>query len=369
MGDAFVIGASYPWVTCGHDFGPRPPAWSGARPTDWARVGAELAELSSLGISVVRYWILGGGINYPVGRRPSEIASRVPFTEPYASRWDWARGRAFRFVPREVPPLPRAFLEDFARLLDACRAAGVRLLPSLLSFEMLLPIVEQTGGVESGGRGAFALDPSLRPRFLDATLEPLLEASEPYRDALFAWEVMNEPDWPALAAPERGPLAPPLALCDFLLDGARRIARRGFLATIGFCNARPSWLLPSARAGLSRLAASGRYLPQRHCDAREDLGMRLPPASRSAVEPCLLGELPTAQARRWADPELLATEHDPDRYLEARVALAKERGYAGALLWAVRSDDPQTRWDERVRAQIARVTARGRRPAGAAGAR
>lgn len=352
-----MIGVNYPWVTCGHDFGPRPPAWSGARPTDWDRVRAELTELASIGVTIARFWILGGGINYPVGRDPIEIASEVPFTEPYPSRWAWAKGRAFRFEPREVPPLPRAFVEDFTKLLDACRAARVRLLPSLLSFEMLLPIVEKTGGPKTGGRGAFVLGP-LRARFLDATLEPLLDASDDYRDAIFAWEVMNEPDWPALPTEERGPYAPPLALSGFLLEGARRIARRGFLATIGFCNARSSWLSPSARAGLSRLAASGRYLHQRHFYAREDIGMRLLPADRSLIEPCLLGELPTAQARRWADPELWGTESDPDRFFEARIALAKERGYVGALAWAVKSEDTQTRWDASIRAQIARVSAR-----------
>lgn len=354
VGGAFVIGANFPWVTCGHDFGPRPPAWNGAPPTDWAKVRDELEGLAAIGVRVVRFWILAGGINYPVGRDPIEIAREVPFTAPYPSRWAWAKGRAFRFEPREAPPLPRAFLDDFAALLEACRAAGVRLIPSLLSFEMLLPIVEQKGGPKSGGRGAFVLGP-LRARFLDATLEPLLEVSELDRDAIFAWEVMNEPDWPALPTRHRGPYAPPDALSAFLLEGAERIARRGFLATIGFCNARPTWLAPSAQRGLARLAASGRYLHQRHFYAREDLGMRLPPAAWSAIQPCLLGELPTAQARRWADPELWDTEADPDRYLEARIALAKERGYTGALVWAVKSDDPQTRWDDRVRAQIRRA--------------
>ena len=45
-------------------------------------------------------------------------------------------------------------------------------------------------------------------------------------------------------------------------------------------------------------------------------------------------------------------------YLEARLALAKERGYVGALVWACRSADLHTRWDERVKAQVKRAAER-----------
>src|SRR5690606_5266334 len=236
----FVLGANYPWVSCGHDFGPRPPAWAGAKRTDWGRVQSELEELRGLGLSVVRYWLLAGGVNYPVGRDPDEIAARVPFREPFAGRRTGAR--ALRFELHAPPPaLPQAFLDDFGRLLSACRAAGVRLLPSLVSFELFLPITPHPGGPASGGRGALVLGANQRA-FFDAVLEPLLEVSEGQRDALFAFEVMNEPDWPALPAAGRGPFAPPDALARFLVQGARRIARRGLLSTIGFCNARPSWL-------------------------------------------------------------------------------------------------------------------------------
>jgi len=352
----FVLGANYPWVSCGHDFGPRPPAWAGAKRTDWGRVQSELEELRGLGLSVVRYWLLAGGVNYPVGRDPDEIAARVPFREPFAGRRTGAR--ALRFELHAPPPaLPQAFLDDFGRLLSACRAAGVRLLPSLVSFELFLPITPHPGGPASGGRGALVLGANQRA-FFDAVLEPLLEVSEGQRDALFAFEVMNEPDWPALPAAGRGPFAPPDALARFLVQGARRIARRGLLSTIGFCNARPSWLPDEARAALAELAIRGRYLHQRHHYPREDLGMRLAPASASAIEPCLLGEVPTAQHSRWADPELWETESDPARYLEARIALAKERGYAGALVWACRSEDPHTRWDARVKAQVKRAAER-----------
>lgn len=351
----FVLGVNVPWVRCGHDFGPRPPAWAGAPPTDWSALARELESVRALGARVARFWILAGGVNYPVGVDPSRIADAVPFTAPFSSRRPWARERAHRLELRGDPPsLPSAFLADFERLLVACRAADVKLLPSLVSFELFARLREQAGGPRSGGRGAFVLGARTGP-FYDRVLEPLLERSEPYRDALFAWEVMNEPDWAALPTPERGPWAPPEALAAFLLEGARRVARRGFRATIGFANPRPSWLPPDVLAGLRALADRGVYVHQRHFYPREDLGMRLPPAHASAVVPCLLGELPTAQAARWADPELWLTESDPERYLEARLALAKERGYEGALVWSCRGSDPQSRWSPGTRAQLRRA--------------
>jgi hypothetical protein len=354
----FVLGANIPWVTCGHDFGPRPPAWRGARPTDWAALERELAALHALGLRVARFWVLAGGVNYPVGSDPTAIADVVPFDAPYPSRRHWRTAQTYRFELRgALPRLPDAFLEDFERLLEACRAADVALLPSLTSFELLGPIVSHTGGPRSGGRGSFVLGARTGP-FLDAVLEPLLERCEPYRDAIFAWEVMNEPDWGALPRGVRGPWAPPDALSAFLLEGVRRIARRGFRATIGFIHARPTWLSPEHRATLQTLADRDSYVHQTHFYAREDIGMRLPRASDTAVTPCLLGELPSAQAYRWADPELWATEAEPDRYLEARLALAAERGYVGALVWSCRGTDSQTRWNASTQAQIARAARR-----------
>lgn len=350
---SFVLGANYPWLRCGHDFGPRPPAWAGAGPTDWAQVRRDFEALSDLGLSVVRFWLLAGGVNYPVGRNPFAIAARVPFVDRLSRRSPWHD--AERLEPRaEPPPLPSAFLDDFARLLTICRETGVRLLPSLLSFELFFPLVAQPGGPVSGGRSAFVLGNN-QSLFFDRVLEPLLDLGVAHQDALFAFEVMNEPDWPVLGLDERGPTTPALALSRFLADGATRIARRGLLGTIGFCHAHPTWLTAEASATLTQLATEGAYLHQRHFYPREDLGMRLAQADASITSPCLLGELPSAQSGRWADPELWSTESDPERYLEARIALAQERGYAGALIWGCRSEDPHSRWDARVRAQLRRA--------------
>jgi hypothetical protein len=357
---SFTLGINFPWVTCGHDFGPRPPEWSGAPPTDWAAVEAELSEMRALGLRMARWWVLAGGVNLPVGAPASSIARRAPFVAPWP-RWQrprvrWRRGRPEHWRPRApLPALPRRFLDDFERLLRACASAGVKLVPSLVSFELFLPL-EAQGGPTSGGRAAFALG-ARQAAFFDATLEPLLEVTERHRDALAAWEVANEPGWALAPGRRRDGAHPPWvradALTDFLLDGVRRIARRDLRATIGFDDPRPRWLDPAARTALRRLAERGAYVHQRHHYPRGARGQPLPPAAESPVRPCWLGELATARAGRWSDAGL--AEDDPDAYLERRLALVRERGYEAALLWASRATDPSVRWDAGTRAQVRRA--------------
>lgn len=356
------LGINFPWVTCGHDFGPRPPAWSSAPPTDFAAVEAELRALRDDGITCARWWILAGGVNLPVGADPCTVARREPWLDawprherPFVARREHVPERWVLTAP--LPPLPRAFHDDLARLLDACRASGVKLWPSLISFELLLPIEDQVGGVTSRGRADFALGDNAGA-FFDATLEGVLDVCEHYRDAVEAVEIANEPGWALVAGWERArwgthpAWTTPEILGDFLVEGCRRVARRGFVSSVGFLHADPPWLPPSAKMTLRRLAERGAYRHQTHHYPSVTGTRVLPDASRAVCEPCWVGEVATSQEGLW--PELAETEHDADGFLAARLAHAERRGYAGALLWAHRSTDPHTRWDEGTRAQTRR---------------
>ena len=362
---AFRVGINFPWIACGHDFGPRPPPWAGAAPTDWENAYEELCRLREDGVRIARWWILAGGVNLPCGSAVGPFADRVAAVK----RWPWWKRRAVRRrsrVPerfaarRALPPLPARFLEDFERLLQVCARADVQLWPSLFSFELLLPIDDQGEGVSSGGRGSFATDP-FQSAFFDATLEPLLEVSARYRATIAAWEVANEPGWARKGgfverfAPHPGWIDDDV-LSQVLMDGVRRISARGFRASIGFIDHRPAWLSPYARAALRRLAGDGRYVHQMHHYPSVTKLPALPPVERSFVRPCIVGELPTSRAHRWDEPHL--AEDDEGRYLERRLERVRELGYEAALLWAYRATDPHVRWDEVTRAQVRRVAAR-----------
>ncbi|MEZ4339431.1 MAG: hypothetical protein R3B82_22640 [Sandaracinaceae bacterium] len=343
---SLALGVNFPWVTCGHDFGPRPPAWAGAPPTDWAKVAEELSHLRGLGVTTARWWVLGGGVNFPCGIDPAEAAVRGRFGAGFPRT-------AERWFPRGAPPrLPDAFLEDFARLLDVCAKSGVALWPSLVSFEAFLPLETQSGGVTSRGRDRLVLHPG----FFDATLEPLLEVCESRRDAIRAFEVVNEPRW-ALTADwlraEHGrhpTWVAPEAMSRFVAEGAERIARRGLVATVGFLDAAAPWLTHEARGRLRRLADAGRYVHQHHHYPSVIGAKTLAPAWQSAIRPVWLGELSTSRHGRWYDAGL--REDDDGAYLARRLALVEARGYDGALLWAFRATDPHTRWDARVEEQL-----------------
>jgi len=354
---SFALGINFPWVTCGHDFGPRPPPWAGAPRTDWAQVERELRELAADGLRIARWWILAGGVNLPVGVQPETVARRAPFLEPWPA-WKRRLVRPPRVperwvLERPLPRVPDAFLEDLDALLSACAAAGVRLVPSLVSFELMLPL-EAQGEVTSRGRDSFVLGDAMHP-FFDTTLEPMLDVAAGRPEAIAAFEVANEPGWPLVPGWERDrygahpPWVDPYALSAFLEEGARRIARRGLTATVGFLDPDPEWLAPSARATLSRLADAGRYVHQRHHYPSVTGVSALPPADASPIRPIWLGELATSRHGPWPDVDEGAD------WVARRVEHVRARGYDGALLWAHRATDPHVRWDRETRAQVRRV--------------
>jgi len=302
--------------------------------------------MRALGITLVRWWLLGGGVNLPCGIDPSSIAARQPFGRGFPAH-------AHRWVPSEpLPVLPQSFLIDFERLLEACERTGVSLWPSLVSFESFLPIEDQAGGVTSRGRAPLLLDPSFYP----SVLEPLLDVCERRPKGVFAFEVCNEPGW-ALAPGwlnasfgQHPPWVSAERMSRFLTDGVDRIARRSLVATVGFLDASVPWLTVSARSRFRTLAARGSYVHQHHHYPGVTGQRALPPAWRSAVQPVWVGEVSTTRHGRWHGGGL--AEDDPRRFLERRIQHIASAGYAGALLWARHSGDPHARWDANVESQV-----------------
>ena len=360
---SFVLGMNHPWVHCGHDFGLRPPAWQGAGRGDWAPVEAELLAQRALGITQSRWWVLAGGKNYPVGEDPDDRFERR----------ESRLGMVFEGTP---PPLTWEFLEDFEKLLKAATRVGMKLIPSLMSFELFFPAMQHGERIFSGGRSRVVLGASTQAvepavdAFLDATLSPLLELSSRYRDAIGLWEVMNEPDWVVQGGPlhlrirdGRATIMPKLVdarSMNVLLSRAlERIIAAGFVSTVGFKQADPPWLGPRLRAQLKDWGASGRYVHQLHYYPSLHEPRRLPHHDSLPYRPCWLGEMPTAQGRwldpfhmRWLDGWAWWREADPTRYLARRLEIVKARGYPAALLWSATSDDPASAWTELQRRQL-----------------
>jgi hypothetical protein len=161
----------------------------------------------------------------------------------------------------------------------------------------------------------------------------------------------------------------------YLFLASQRIMHAGFTATVGFKQARPSWLQPYLWDFFHGASARGQYLHQLHHYPTLFTERRLSPATQGPLGKVLVGEFPSSDERApfsnysWADAGL--SERDPARYLERRLAFMAEQGYLGAFLWASEPEwikarrvqngglfepDPRVRWTHRQREQVQRFT-------------
>jgi len=335
------VGVNYPWFDYGWDFGLGPPAWRGGRSTpNWyAEIDNHLRLFQGLGISVVRWFILADGLTYGVGG-----AAPVP---------DRTRSGGWRFDP---PPLSGEFLEHFDELLarfEAARANGrpsIQLLPVLIDFHFCQPgirPVEKLNPLDpvaptqdpdwvKQGRADALTDATKRKRFLDHVLDPLLRASRRYAEVIYAWELINEPDWVTRgwhSSPFARTPVPHAAMRAFIEEGTERIRAAGFKPTIGFASIGTLW-----QSGITAEINQFHYYPggARALD-RHDFDPSLPG---------IIGEFATAGTDVW--PDLMGS----DQSVLHRLRLARSHGYPLAILWSFRARDRHTIWSADVERDI-----------------
>jgi hypothetical protein len=87
------------------------------------------------------------------------------------------------------PYLHPRFIVYFREVLRICQLTGVKLIPSLLDFGIAEP------ALGNSRRNDIVSDPVMTKIFLDQVFEPLLDESFKVPNAIFAWEIMNEPKW------------------------------------------------------------------------------------------------------------------------------------------------------------------------------
>jgi len=327
------VGVNYPWLDYGWDFGLGPARWRGARtaPRWLERIDDDLDRLHGLGVDVVRWFILADGLTYGTD-------DRAPRPEPAQGSW--------RFDP---PALDQEVIDHFDELLrrfariGAPGAAAMQLLPVLIDFQFCWPgvrPVEEDDGWVKRGRADAILDAEKRSRFLGAALEPFLEVSARQRDVIYAWELINEPDW-ITAGWHRSPIAstpiPRRAMVEFLEDGAQRIRSAGFKSTIGFASARTL-----RRSAVAADVDQFHYYP----DGKTPLGSH----AVDAQGPRIIGEFATSTDDVW--PGLGPTSQD----VAYRLRLAASRGYELAIPWSLHAVDRHTDWSAAVEEDIRAFT-------------
>ncbi len=287
----FTVGANLPWISYGGDFGAN--AWQSAggvhtRPGELAQA---LDRAGAAGVRRIRWFML-------------------------------CDGRAgIRFDADGTPlGLDDSFDRDVDATLVAAGDRGIEIMFVLLDFLWCAPR-RQVAGVPLGGRDDVLRDELKRAALLERVVAPILQRYGG-RPQIFAWDVINEPEWSTcgLGARRRRACVPLDAMRALVRDTAGFVHRyTRHAVTVG--SAASSWLDAWRDLGLDFYQAHW----YEHLERRAPLSR---PVSDLALDrPVLLGEFPS-RVSPLGVRQILDT--------------AREAGYAGGFFWSVLADDDAT---------------------------
>ena len=291
----FFLAVNYPWLAYGVDFGFSPWGHNGVSgESAHATTATDFAAIRSSGVSVVRWFLL-------------------------------CDGRSGIRYENDIPAGPDEFLlADVAAALDLASQSNLRICFSLFDFlwlqtperttaEAAPPLPGRNTLQFAGGREAL-LRRVLIPLFREFRRHP----------GLFAWEIVNEPEW-AIPEFQRSPKAT-LPLADaraFFAEIADAIHQEsaGIPVTLG--SARLQWVRAWSEIGLDHLQAH--YYPQLERD--RPFSQQLAEVA-NLPQPLWMGELPAN------DPS------SPDYSLEGALTACRLAGLHGAGIWRWRPPEP-----------------------------
>jgi hypothetical protein len=332
-----LVGVNYPWIDYAWDFGDPPEAWVNPQyVAEWRekkrqQIVADFRAFAEMGLFAVRWFMLADGLSYGAGADAPKIVS---------GKW------TFDSLPREHR-FHQQLCDDFEFVLKTCDELKIKFVPSLIDFHWCHQgtVADANAGIVKGGRYDIVADPAKSKTFFDHVLEPLLEISLRYPDAIYAWELINEPEWVTETRSlmqirsDVNKTVTQDQMLAFIAEGVGRInakllpdGRQAFRSTIGFAHwdAIESW--DSAGLGVT-LHQFHYYAPDRR---------KIPKHHFSDEYPCFIGEFATTFQRGW--PEL--KKQDLARAITARLRCVEEKGYPAAFLWSARATDDATTWTE-----------------------
>ncbi|MBF6599353.1 MAG: hypothetical protein IVW36_02445 [Dehalococcoidia bacterium] len=158
----FLLGANYPWVNYGNDFGSN--AWGSMGVSTSNTYAQDFADMKAKGVHIVRWWLFAdgrAGINYAADGTPTGVQQKV--------------------------------YDDLNAAIAIARQNNIYLDLVLFDFS-LFGNAQNVGGVQVGGRSRLISDPNKRTALVNNVIRPLAQAygSEP---TIASWELMNEPEW------------------------------------------------------------------------------------------------------------------------------------------------------------------------------
>jgi hypothetical protein len=194
-----------------------------------SRAQMDLEVFQDVGVTVVRWFILGDGLSY--GRASTDFSSNQPgvpsvFNPPLIGE---------RVARADLSTI----VVDFKHLLGLFRNIGrghrrpIQIMPVVTDF--LLPVAGgPLGGfphlIKGGRESVFG---SHSAQFFLNFLTPLLDAAREFSDVVYAWDLCNEPDW---LLGNCSPAVTPANIRAFFQDGVALIKSKGFKATVGYAH-------------------------------------------------------------------------------------------------------------------------------------
>lgn len=318
-----MVGVNYPvpWNVYGIYLGSGNPPGSCPGMDVWPEnLATNLILLrDELGVRVVRVFLLGNAANYG-----AVVGGRTTLPEALDPR-----------VTQQLESMFRAFAD-----------AKMLVIPSLIDFKAfgerkLLGRAPKTRTNGCTNRHDIVNDSVIRRQFFDRVLRPFLAISKPFREAVYAWEVQNEPIWnvnelsvtSVVTDLERVAVGRTkvsrLAMQTFLQEAVDIIERFDveprFSATVGHRFARDLERFPTGQ------------LRQFHYYPLRLLGLTLVDRSLpdAATTRAFLGEVGAGtHGDPW--PELAGADsfHAGTRTrVRERLGLAQQKGYPLTLLW------------------------------------
>lgn len=380
------VGINYPWQSYdsyGADFGyipgwppseknPNRREWQALSKNNKTILDENLLLFERLGIKIVRWFILGDGLSYGIDFSPDNSPDKKE-----APQYDRPRlsllPPQWKFNPSV--PLAQGFEKDFEDLLKRFHSFNkireeqnkkqnqIKLLPSLIDFTCFQQNDKTTpyynGGytIVKGRRYAPINDSDVgrTDEFLKRTLDLLLRISKKYPNEIYAWELINEPEFVTQLKPPKMPdditkqTIPLECMRRFIKEGVKRIKNAGFISTVGFAHyttlTSQEWNV--ADLGIDRL--------QFHYYGRLDgkTLANLPQMEKNVF----LGEIGT---KIIAEEQWLELAKSDTVY--QRLCLAQKKGYKTVLLWSARMDkdstkrDERTDWSDKVQKQVQQFT-------------
>jgi hypothetical protein len=244
-----------------------------------------------------------------------------------------------------VPKLDELVVADFRALLKAfSQPPPMQLMPVFVDFHMFQDPPVPSGSFPGapagfdrsgfpaikGGQYELISDSTKRTEFLQNALLPLLKAAADYKEAIYAFDLINEPEWcvrnPGKGVPGGGGRVERTHMLSFLREGVSMINRTGLKSSIGFAN----------YATLDQWNSVGLdvHLHQFHYYSDPP---KVPRHVFHQRWPIIVGEFASAVHCGWR--ELSATEQPPPGHdiVYNRLHHLERKGYPAAFIWSAQS--------------------------------